>query len=124
MGVSVIIPVYNDGRHVAAAVSSALRQPEVAEILLVEDGSEDGSLAICKQLAEADRRTSCLRHPQGDNRGCAESRNLGIRSATGEFIAFLDADDHYLDGRFTTAVEILTNDPSLDGIYGLSLIHI
>ena len=116
--VSVIIPVYNAERYVAEAVESALAQAETGEVLLIEDGSPDNSLAVCERLAAEHERVRLLRHPDGENRGAAEARNLGIENARCPYIAFLDADDYYLPQRFTKALEILEGDTTVDGVYG------
>lgn len=123
MQVSVIVPVYNAQQFVEQAVSSALAQPETAEVVLVEDGSTDGSLRICQTLVAKDSRVKLLRHPRGRNRGAGASRNLGILNATCEYIAFLDADDFFLPGRFDTAKRVLAADPSLDGVYEAMGMH-
>jgi len=117
MEVSVIIPVYNVERYVGEAVDSALAQPEVAEVILIEDGSSDGTLETCCAIADRDKRVKVLQHPGGGNRGPGESRNLGIRSARCDYIAFLDADDYYLPDRFSAARAIMERDPSIDGVY-------
>jgi len=118
MEVSVVIPVYNAGRFVADAVRSALDRPEVAEVLLVEDGSTDNSLGVCQRLSEADAKVKLLRHSGGVNKGAGASRNLGMSSATKEFIAFLDADDLFLPDRFGMEQRIFTDHPDADGVYG------
>jgi glycosyltransferase involved in cell wall biosynthesis len=115
--VSVIIPVWNAELFVEKAVKSALEQPEVAEVLLVEDGSTDNSVSVCRRLAEGDQRIKLLRHPNGDNRGAGASRNLGLAKATCEFIAFLDADDYYLPHRFEETVNVFARYPDADGVY-------
>lgn len=115
--VSVIIPVYNAAPFVARAVESALEQPETAEVILVEDGSPDDSLAVCEELAAADPRVRLFRHPDGGNHGAGASRNLGILHSTAPFIAFLDADDYMLPGRFTHVAAIFQAQPDVDGVY-------
>lgn len=117
MKISVVIPVYNARRYVESAVESALRQPETAEVILVEDNSPDNALEICQRLAAQDPRVQLFRHSDGKNHGAGESRNLGIRNARCDYIAFLDADDYYTENRFTRATEILSNDPTIDGVY-------
>lgn len=117
MQVSVIIPVYNAAPFLREAVDSALSQPETAEVLLVEDGSTDASLTLCRQLAEASPSVRLVQHSGGGNRGAAATRNLGIRHATQHTIAFLDADDRYLPGRFAVAAEILDAHADIDGVY-------
>jgi len=124
MQISVIIPVYNAEAFVREAVESALAQPETAEVVLVEDGSPDGSLAVCMELAEKHPTVRLYRHPNGANRGAGASRNLGILKSRFEYIAFLDADDFYLPGRFSTARELFALDPTLDGVYEAIGTHI
>jgi glycosyltransferase involved in cell wall biosynthesis len=117
MQVSVIIPVFNAAAFVSRAVESALAQEEVGQVLLVEDGSSDGSLAICRAMASRCERVEVLQHPGGQNRGVGASRNLGIAAARCACVAFLDADDYYLPGRFLTAAAILDQCPDVDGVY-------
>lgn len=115
--VSVIIPVYNAAAFVSQAVESALAQPETAEVLLIEDGSPDNALEVCEELASKFEKVKLLRHSNGENRGAGASRNLGMRSAGEDFIAFLDADDYYLPDRFAAASEIFRLDPACEGVY-------
>jgi glycosyltransferase involved in cell wall biosynthesis len=114
--ISIIIPVYNAELYVREAVVSALAEPETGEVILVEDGSTDGSAAVCEQLAASCEKVRLYRHPDKQNKGAGASRNLGIRNASCPHIAFLDADDYFLPGRFKAAKEIMTNDPTMDGV--------
>ncbi len=115
--VSVVIPVYKAADFVERAAESALHEPEVLEVILIEDGSPDESLAVCKRLAERHGAIRVLQHPGGVNRGAGASRNLGIESAGGTFVAFLDADDYFLPGRFRADLTLLEDQPGLDGVY-------
>ena len=115
--ISVIIPVYNASKFVGKAVESALHQPEVAEVLLIEDGSNDNSLEVCRQLAKKFDKVKLLTHPGNENKGAGASRNLGIENAKCDYIAFLDADDYYLHGRFAKARQLFS-DISIEGVYG------
>ncbi|MCA9911896.1 MAG: glycosyltransferase family 2 protein [Anaerolineae bacterium] len=118
MQVSVIIPVYNAADYVRQAVESALAQPQCAEVLLIEDGSPDDSLSVCQQIAaENPYRVRLLQHPNGENRGAGPTRNLGLHEAKYEYIAFLDADDYYLPGRFDVPEKIFAEQPAIDGVY-------
>jgi glycosyltransferase involved in cell wall biosynthesis len=117
MEVSVVIPVYSAELFLEKAVESALIQEETVEILLVEDGSLDGSFDLCTSLEHEHESAMLVRHPDGGNRGAGAARNLGIKSASSGFIAFLDADDLYLPGRFGTAREIFSEQPGVDGVY-------
>ncbi|MDD2522759.1 MAG: glycosyltransferase family 2 protein [Anaerolineaceae bacterium] len=117
INVSVVIPVYNAAVYVSQAVESALAQPETAEVLLVEDGSPDNALEVCEDLANKHDKVKLLRHPNGENRGAGASRNLGMRAAKKEYIAFLDADDYFLPGRFRQALELFNANPDCEGVY-------
>jgi glycosyltransferase involved in cell wall biosynthesis len=117
MRVSVIIPVYNAADFVEMAVESALQQEQTCQVVLVEDGSTDGSLDVCKQLDERYEKVILVRHSDGSNHGAGASRNLGIRMTDTPFVAFLDADDFYLEGRFSRAQELLESDAGIDGVY-------
>jgi len=118
MQVSVIIPVYNAVEFVEQAVRSALFHPEVGEIILVEDGSQDGSLKICSALTTSFSKVHLHRHPGGENKGAGASRNLGIAKASMPFISFLDADDQMTKERYTLEKELFLRNPEIDGIYG------
>lgn len=122
--VSVITPVYNAAAYVRQAVESALGQPETAEVLLIEDGSPDDALEVCEQLASEFAKVKLLRHPNGENRGAGASRNMGMRAAREEFIAFLDADDYFLPGRFQQAVTLFDSEPDCEGVYEAVGMHI
>jgi glycosyltransferase involved in cell wall biosynthesis len=117
MKVSVIIPVYNAAPFVEEAVISALQQEETGEVILIEDGSTDNSLEICKKLSGKYDKVCLYRHEGDANLGAGESRNVGIRNARFDFIAFLDADDYYLENRFKTTVKVFENNTNIDGVY-------
>lgn len=93
--VSVIIPVYNAGRYLETCLGSVCAQEiRGLEIICIDDGSTDDSYAILKRYARQDDRIRIIRQ---DNAGPGPARNKGLREALGEFVAFLDADDYYLD---------------------------
>ena len=96
--ISVIIPVYNVEKYVASSIDSVLRQ-EVTnfEILLVDDGSTDGSASICDDYATRDSRIRVIHKSNG---GVSSARNMGLDNARGEWIAFLDADDWFAPDTF------------------------
>lgn len=119
--VSVVVPVFNVARFLEQAVYSALAQPEVGEVILVEDGSKDNSLIVCQKLNSEFEKVRLLTHTNGENLGVCESRNLGIRSAEFDYIAFLDADDWYLPNRFKKEKELFKN-PEVMAVYSLSSI--
>jgi glycosyltransferase involved in cell wall biosynthesis len=116
--VSVVIPVYNAEPFVEAAVRSALEQPEVLEVILVDDAGPDNSLAVCQRLAATEPKVSLFRHPDHANHGAAASRNLGFTKTTGTYVVFLDADDIFLPDRFAAERRIFAEHPDADGVYG------
>ena len=118
--VSVIIPVYNAEKFIEQAVQSALVLEETGEVILVEDASPDGALAICIRLEKEHDKVKLYRHPNGENRGAGPSRNLGIEKATCEYISFLDADDYYLPNRFSIAKKVFAENADADFTYGAS----
>ncbi|MCE3075430.1 glycosyltransferase family 2 protein [Chryseobacterium gwangjuense] len=122
MKISVIIPVYNAENYVTQAVESALQFDEVSEVILVEDKSPDNALEICQDLEKKHERVKLFQHPDKANHGAGASRNLGIEKATGDFIAFLDADDYYLPNRFD-AEKKLFEDQDIDAVYGALGVH-
>ncbi|MFP3834620.1 Glycosyltransferase involved in cell wall bisynthesis [Chryseobacterium oleae] len=122
MKISVIIPVYNAEKYVANAVHSALHFKEVYEVILIEDGSPDNALQICIELAEKHERVKFFQHTDHKNHGAGASRNLGIEKSTGDFIAFLDADDYFLPNRFAAEKELFKN-VKIEGVYGALGVH-
>lgn len=115
--VSVIIPVYNGEAFIEKAIKSVLIQSEVAEIIVVNDGSADESLQLIKKIQEEDNRIKIFHHNRNINKGRAASRNLAIKKATQPFIAFLDADDYYLENRFLKDKEVFNSNSAIDGVY-------
>lgn len=122
MKISVIIPVYNAEKYVTNAVESALHFEEVSEVILIEDKSPDNALEVCKTLVEKHARVKLFQHPDKGNHGAGASRNLGMKSASSDYIAFLDADDFYLPNRFDAERKLFKN-PEVDGVYGAIGVH-
>ena len=92
--VSVIVPVYNVEKYLKRCVDSILAQSFADfELILVDDGSTDGSGLICDELAKTDNRITVQHNP---NQGVSAARNNGIEAATGEWITFIDSDDYVL----------------------------
>lgn len=122
MKISVIIPVYNAENYVTQAVESALQFDEVYEVILIEDKSPDNALEVCQNLEIKYERVKLFQHSDKGNHGAGASRNLGIEKATGEFIAFLDADDYYLPNRFDAEKKLFENQ-EVDAVYGALGVH-
>ncbi|CAH0334887.1 hypothetical protein FVB9288_00502 [Flavobacterium sp. CECT 9288] len=121
--ISIIIPVYNAALYIEKAITSALQQPEVLEVLIVNDGSTDGSDEILQSIASTTTRVTLLFHPQRINKGRSASRNLGLQHARGTYIAFLDADDYYLENRFSGDLFIFESQLDCDGVYNAIGVH-
>lgn len=121
--ISVIIPVYNAGPYVRKAVESALEQPETAEVILIEDGSPDNSLEVCRELEKEYEKVRLFTHPNNENLGAGPTRNVGIENAKFDYIAFLDADDFFLPDRFRAERRIFKEHPDADGVYGAAGFH-
>lgn len=89
--ISVIVPVYNAEAHLKACVDSLLAQSCLSlEIILIDDGSTDGSGQICEAYAKKDGRVRVIHQK---NRGVSAARNAGIDAAAGEYLIFVDSDD-------------------------------
>jgi glycosyltransferase involved in cell wall biosynthesis len=92
--VSIIIPVFNTAEYLAECLDSVLNQTyNNVEIILVDDGSTDGSENICDSYANKDQRV-CVFHKK--NEGVSAARNFGIQKSTGAYLAFFDSDDTIL----------------------------
>ena len=118
--VSVIVIFLNAERFIREAVDSVFRQTYPRwELLLVDDGSTDASTDIAKGYAAAHPdRVRYLEHAGHVNRGMSATRNLGIRSAAGEFIAFLDSDDVWLPAKLDEQVTIMVGNPEAGMVCG------
>lgn len=90
--VSVIVPIYNSQEYLRKCVQSIVDQsyPNI-EVILVDDGSSDGSPQICDDFAAQDHRVKAIHIPNG---GVSNARNLGVQHAEGAYIAFVDSDDY------------------------------
>ena len=110
--VSVIIPVFNSRDSLLRAVNSVVIDPLVAEVILVDDGSSDGSYELCLDLAHKHERIFVLQHTFRKNLGASASRNLGLRQAQSDWIQFLDADDELLPGKLEKQLAIVHDEIS------------
>ncbi len=111
--VSVIIPVYNCRDYLAEAIESVLAQTlSPAEIIVVDDGSTDGSADVAKQFS------SDVQYCFQPNAGTGAARNKGIELARGDFFSFLDADDYWLENKLAAQSAALRDNPGLDAVFG------
>jgi glycosyltransferase involved in cell wall biosynthesis len=120
--VSVVIIFLNGEEFLREAIDSVLAQSYTDwELLLVDDGSTDGSTRIAREYAARDpSRIRYLEHPGHVNRGMSATRNLGIRHAHGEYVALLDADDVWLPHKLSEQVAILLEHPEVGMVCGAS----
>ncbi|MGN2337051.1 glycosyltransferase family 2 protein [Clostridium cagae] len=89
--VSVIVPVYNSEQYVGYCINSILNQTyRNIEVILVDDGSTDDSLKICRNYEDIDKRVKVITTP---NKGVSSARNIGINNACGKYLQFVDSDD-------------------------------
>ena len=89
--ISVVIPVYNPGKHLRRCLDSLLRQTyDLLDIWLIDDGSTDDSAAICTQYAQKDNR---VHYYYQQNSGVSAARNRGLENCNGDYVHFLDSDD-------------------------------
>lgn len=103
--ISVIIPVYNVAVYLPECIASVLSQDYPAlEIILIDDGSTDGSGAICDAYAQKDSRIQVIHQP---NCGAAAAKNAGLQAATGEYLSFVDSDDFLEPGAYSHMVRLL-----------------
>jgi glycosyltransferase involved in cell wall biosynthesis len=118
--VSVIIIFLNEERFLREAIESVFAQTYSNwKLLLVDDGSTDGSTAIARRYVEQyPERVRYLQHEGHQNRGTGASRNLGVRHAKGDYIAFLDADDVWLPYKLERQVATMASHPEAAMIYG------
>ena len=122
--VSVIMPFLNTPeRYLREAISSVQDQTYPHwELILINDGSESEISAVARNIASDDPdRIIYLSHPGEGNRGTSRSRNLGIEKASGELIAFIDADDVWLPDKLEEQVEVLARFPDAEMLCGNTL---
>ncbi|SEM53765.1 Glycosyltransferase involved in cell wall bisynthesis [Prevotella sp. ne3005] len=106
--ISVVMPVYNTGEYLNKAIDSILNQNfQDYELILVDDGSEDGSSELCDKYANADNRIVVIHQKNG---GICNARNAALKIAKGDYIAFSDHDDEYLPGLLEESYRRAIND--------------
>ena len=112
--VAVVIPAYNAAKTIEATVRSALSQTALPrQVIVVDDGSDDGTAEEMARRAAEDPRLRYIRRT-GDRGGANVCRNLGVKNSTGEFIVFLDSDDLLAPDCLSRRVEIMQRNADLD----------
>jgi glycosyltransferase involved in cell wall biosynthesis len=111
--ISVMIGVYNAERYLAEAIESVFAQAyRPLELIVIDDGSDDGSSEVARRFGDA------LTYARQENAGNGAARNHAVRLASGEFFAFLDADDRFCPGKLERQHAALVADPDLDMAFG------
>ncbi len=107
-----MIGVYNGAAYLGEAIDSVLAQDyRPLELIVVDDGSDDGSGDVARQYPE-------VRCVSQERRGAGAARNAGVELAGGDFFAFLDADDRFTPGKLARQMEALAADPALEAVFG------
>ena len=121
--VSCIIIFLDEERFLGEAIDSVLAQTVSDwELILVDDGSTDRSEEVARSYVEAHpHRVRYVTHPGRENRGMSASRNLGLRHATGEYIAFLDGDDLWLPDKLAHQLGLFERHPQAGMVCGATL---
>ena len=112
--ISVIIPVYNGEKYLKDAIKSALNQTfKPYEVIVVNDGSTDGTEKICKEFKDQ------IKIFTQDHQGSGAARNLGVEKAKGNYLAFLDADDIWTEIHLRDGIAALAKPDSSDLVFGM-----
>ncbi len=109
--VSIVVPAYNCAKVLKKSIQSLLNQSyEKIEIIIINDGSKDNTESVCKDLSESDSRVKTVTI---ENLGVSNARNTALKMATGEYIAFMDADDYVAENFIKNMVDALTDNVDL-----------
>lgn len=112
--ISVILPVYKVEKYISNCIKSIIEQDyKEFEIILVDDGSPDNSIAIAEELLKSEEQIN-YQVIHTENRGVSAARNVGIRASRGDYLVMVDSDDILLPGFLSTYIKIMTDDPDLN----------
>ena len=114
--ISCVIPVFNGKRDLKRAVASVLAQRPDVQVVLVDDGSTDGTTEHVMELARGDDRVLTVVLPE--SRGQGNARNIGVAAATSAYVTFLDQDDEHVPGWYDYAIGVLDANPHYAAIKG------
>lgn len=105
--ISIIMPVYNAQKYLDRSIKSVITQTyKEIELIIVNDGSTDNSMEICKKYASQDKRIKVYTQ---ENKGVSAARNLGIEMASGEYLMFIDSDDYILENMIQDMKQKISN---------------
>lgn len=118
MKISIITASYNYAQYIEEAINSVINQTHQDwELIIVDDGSTDRSVEIIKSYCEKDKRIQLHQHENGKNKGLKETLLLGIKHATGDWIAFLESDDIFYPENLSEKIEAIQKYPSLKVVF-------
>lgn len=109
---SILIPAFNAAPWIAQAIESALAQGPDVEVVVVDDGSTDGTLGIIEGFSDR------IRFQTGPQRGAPAARNTALSLSRAPWVQFLDADDYLLPGKVRDQLEVVDQQPDVDVLYG------
>ena len=113
--ISIIVPVYRTEKYLDRCVESIVNQTyKNLEIILVDDGSPDDCPKMCDEWAKKDKRIKVIHKENG---GVSSARNIGIKSAKGKYIGFVDSDDYIEKEMYESLIDVLNKNKNLDYIY-------
>ena len=123
--ISVIIPMYNAKDTIKSAIKSVLNQTyiEPIEIIIVNDESQDGCEKIVEDLIANNQTNRTIKLINKKNGGAASARNLGIKQASGDWIAFLDSDDQWINEKTTLQMDAIQKNPKINFIGTNTNVH-
>ena len=117
--VSIVTPTYNRADFLGEAIDSVLAQTyDQFEMIIVDDGSTDGTRELIERYADDPR----IRYLYQENQGQSVARNWGIAESNGEFVCFLDSDNAWFPDKLARSIEVFEADPSVDVVYGDNVI--
>lgn len=118
--VSVILPYYDNEAYIDEAIQSVIQQDFPLELIIVDDGSNDGGREIIKSYADSIERSNGKRIISifQENKGVGAARNVGIAAANCELISFIDADDVWVPGKLKAQVEAISERPGTVAVVG------
>ena len=119
--VSIVVPVYNAEKRLSVCLESILKQTySNFELILVNDGSKDKSLSLCKKYEQQDKRIKVI---DKKNEGAGEARNAGVDIAQGEYVVFVDSDDTLFSDTLKTFIELINKESEVDMVCAAHVIE-
>ena len=113
---SIIIPTYNSQQTIKKAISSVLSQKKNYEVVIVDDCSKDKTITFLKRLVKKNKQFRLLKNYR--NKGVSETRNKALKAATGEYVIFLDSDDHLFSNSLGKLEKFIKLNKNPDVVFG------